>query len=400
MNLILQVFVIFAAAKVAGELCVRLGLPAIVGELLVGIAIGPHVLGWIELNQATTVLADIGIVVLLFVAGLETRLSSLLSVWRPSALASVSGMLAAGGAGYGIVVAFGCPARAAAVAAVALAASSVGIAARAFSDLGMTASRPARVVFGAAVLDDVVTLVAIPVAIGVGGSRGAGGVAVAVIGALAFVVLVSALGTPFFRRYARLLERPRLHRAPFVVSLALCLGLAALAEQIGLAALIGAFLAGMALAETSERYELDRRMEPLFDFLVPFFFVLAGARMDPGALGDAGSWFVVAFVVVTIAAKFLGPSLAAVGLPFRERMIVGAGMIPRGEVTLAVATAGLTAGRIPVAVFSVLVAAVLATSLAGPPALQAASPDRRPFARRERRDSPPEGSGSGAREDG
>jgi Na+:H+ antiporter len=399
MNLILQVFVIFAAAKVAGELCVRLGLPAIVGELLVGVAIGPHVLGWIELNQATNVLADLGIVVLLFVAGLQTRLSELVAQWRPSALASVLGMLAAGGAGFGIVVAFGYPARAGAVAGVALAASSVGIAARAFSDLGAVASRPARVVFGAAVLDDIVTLVAIPVAIGVSGSRGAGGIAVAVIGALAFVVLVSALGTPFFRRYARLLERPRLHRAPFVVSLALCLGLAALAEQVGLAALVGAFLAGMALAETSERYELDRRMEPLFDFLVPFFFVLAGARMDPRALAAAGAWFDVAFLVATIAAKFLGASLGSAGLTGRERTVVGAGMIPRGEVTLAVATAGLTAGRIPEAVFSALVAVVLVTSLVGPPALQAAFPDRRPF-RGKRGDSPPEGSGAGSPEDG
>src|SRR5437762_7520368 len=109
MNLILQVFVIFAAAKAAGELCVRLGLPAIVGELLVGVAIGPHVLGWIELNQATSVLAQLGIVVLLFVAGLENRLSELLSSWRTAGMASVAGMLAAGASGFGIVVAFGYP---------------------------------------------------------------------------------------------------------------------------------------------------------------------------------------------------------------------------------------------------------------------------------------------------
>src|SRR5947208_3699567 len=93
MNLILQVFVIFAAAKAAGELCVRVGLPAIVGELLVGVALGPHALGWIHLNQATSVLAQLGIVVLLFVAGLENRLSKLLSLWRPAGLASVAGMI-------------------------------------------------------------------------------------------------------------------------------------------------------------------------------------------------------------------------------------------------------------------------------------------------------------------
>ena len=399
MDLILQVFVIFAAAKAAGELCVRLGLPAIVGELLVGVGLGPHALGWIEVNQATSVLSELGIVVLLFVAGLETRLSELLSRWRTSAAASLGGMALAGGAGFGIVVAFGYSARAGAVAAVALAASSVGIAARAFSDLGALSSPPARVVFGAAVLDDIVVLAAIPVAIGAGGGRGAGGIAVGVIGAIGFVVLVSALGTPFFRRYARLLERPQVRRSPFVVALALCLGLAALAEQVGLAALVGAFLAGMALAETTERFELDRRMEPLFDFLVPFFFVVAGARMDPGALAEAGAWFVAALVLTTVAAKLLGAGLGATGLSRRDRLVVGAGMIPRGEVTLAVATAGLAAGRVPGPVFAALVAAVLVSSLVGPATLQAAHPDRRPFSRR-RRETPPEGSGAALGEDG
>jgi Kef-type K+ transport system membrane component KefB len=398
MNLILQVFVIFAAAKAAAEVCVRLGLPALVGELLVGVGLGPHVLGWIEVNRATDVLAQLGIVVLLFVAGLETRLSALLSLWRTSALASVAGMAAAGGAGFGVVVAFGYPARAGAVAGVALAATSVGIAARAFSDLDAVASRPARVVFGAAVLDDVVTLAAVPVALGVGGGRGAGGVVAGVVGAIGFVVLVSALGTPFFRRYARLLERPRVRRSPFMLALALCLGLAALAEQVGLAALVGAFLAGMALAETAEQFELDRRMEPLFDFLVPFFFVVTGARMDPSALADAGAGFVLALVASTIVAKFAGAAAGATGLPGRGRAVVGAGMVPRGEVTLAVATAGLAAGRLPGSVFAVLVAAVLVTSLAGPPSIQMALPERGAL-RRRRGDSPPESSGAGVGED-
>ena len=400
MNLILQVFVIFAAAKAAGELCVRVGLPAIVGELLVGVALGPHALGWIHLNQATSVLAQLGIVVLLFVAGLENRLSKLLSLWRPAGLASVAGMIVAAGSGFGIVAAFGYSSRAAAVVGVALAASSVGIAARAFTDLGDVASRPARVVFGAAVLDDIVVLVAIPLALGVSGGRGAGGIAVAVAGAVLFVVLVAALGTPFFRRYARVLERPRTRRAPFVVALALCLGLAALAAEVGLAALVGAFLAGMALAETAERYELDRRMEPLFDFLVPFFFVVAGAHLDPHALAAGGGWFVATLVVVTILAKFLGAGLGAAGLQVRERAVVGAGMIPRGAVTLAVASAGLAAGRVSEAVFAGLVAAVFASSLVGPAALQAAHPGRRPFAGRGPLDSPPEGSGSRLVEDG
>ncbi|MFN2545163.1 MAG: cation:proton antiporter [Actinomycetota bacterium] len=391
-------FVIFAAAKTAGEICVRVGFPAIVGELLVGVALGPHAIGWVEVDQATTVLAELGIVVLLFVAGLETRLSELLSVGRSSALSSVGGMALTAGAGVGVVLAFGYPGRAAAVAGVALAASSVGIAARAFSDLDELTSTPAKVVFGAAVIDDVVVLAALPLALGVSGA-GPGGVITGVVGAVAFVVLVAAIGTPLFRRYAAVLDRPRLRRSPFVLALGLCLGLAALAEQVGLAALVGAFLAGMVLAETRGQFDLERRMEPLFDFLVPFFFVVSGARMDPGALADAGAGFVAALVVTTVAAKLLGCSLGAIGHAARERLTVGAGMVPRGEVTLAVATAGLAAGRLPGPVFAALVAAVLVSTVAGPPLLQASLPHRRPFARR-RRPGPPEASGRGPGDDG
>src|SRR5919197_3096343 len=160
MDVILQVFIIFATAKVVGEVFVRLRQPAIVGELLVGVALGPHVLDWIKVNPATNGLAEIGIVVLLFVAGLETRLGELMAVGRSSVGSSLGGMTLAAGSALGLVVAFGYPLRAGSLAAVALAASSVGIAARAFSDLGAIASRPARVVFGAAVVDDVAALAA------------------------------------------------------------------------------------------------------------------------------------------------------------------------------------------------------------------------------------------------
>src|SRR5207248_11436716 len=203
MDLILQVFVIFAAAKAAGEICVRVGLPALVGELLVGVALGPHVLDWIKVNQATTVLSELGIVILLFVAGLETKLSDLLSVGLASAAASAGGMAVAGGAGFVVVRAFGYSTRAGVAVGVALAASSVGVAARAFADLGEVRSRPARVVFGAAVIDDVVVLAALPLALGTGGR---GSVVTGAAGAIAFVVLAAAIGTPFFRRYAGLLD--------------------------------------------------------------------------------------------------------------------------------------------------------------------------------------------------
>ena len=390
---ILEVFVIFAAAKAAGEVFVRLRQPAIVGELLIGLVLGPHLLGWLHVNLATTTLSELGIVVLLFTAGLETRRTDLMSVGRPALAASVAGMVLTGGVALLVVRAFGFSLRGAAVAAVALAPSSVGIAARAFGDLGMVASRPARVVLGAAVVDDVVTLAVLPLALGIGGERSTASVLVSLSGAVGFLVLVSSVGPRLARRYGGALERPRIRRAPFVVSFAICLGLAALAERVGLVALVGAFLAGMVLAESREQYDLERRMEPLFDFLVPFFFVLAGATLDPRALADAGIPFLVTVVGATLVAKLIGCGAGAVGLPLRERLAVGSGMVPRAEVTLAVAAAALGSGDIQPPVFSALVAAVLVTSLVAPALIKASVPAAERRARLHPPEAPPEGSG-------
>jgi Kef-type K+ transport system membrane component KefB len=174
------------------------------------------------------------------------------------------------------------------------------------------------------------------------------------------------------------LDHPRVGRSPFVLALGLCLGLAAVAESVGLAALVGAFLAGMVLAETNERYELDRRMQPLYDFLVPFFFVLAGAAMDPSRVVSGGWGFATVLIVVTLVAKLTGCGLAAVGLSWRERLQVGSAMVPRTEVTLVVAAAGAATGVLSTQVFAVLVAAALVTTLVTPAILRLAIPHERP----------------------
>src|SRR6266542_2373493 len=308
-DVILQVFVIFAAAKAAGEVFVRLDLPAIAGELLVGILLGPHVAGLIEVNQTTETLAELGIVILLFTVGLETPVSGLIRVGRSSLITSVAGILAAGSTAVLVMVAFG------------------------FSlHEGL------------------------------------------LVGIVVFIGLVIVPGSRITRRHPTILEQAKLRRAPFVLALTLCLGLAALAEQVGLAALVGAFLAGMVLAETRERYELDRRMLPLFDFLVPFFFVVAAARMDPGAVLSGHLGLTVTLVAVTIVAKLAGCAAGAAGLSARRRLQVGAGMIPRNEVALVVAAAGRGTGALSADLFSVLVAAVIVSTLIAPPLLRALIP--------------------------
>jgi Kef-type K+ transport system membrane component KefB len=364
------------------------------GELLVGVLLGPHVAGVIHVNEATTALSDLGVVVLLFTVGLETPLSDLLQVGRSALITSVAGIALALGTALLVIWAFGYPMHESVFAGTALAATSTGVAARLFQDLGIITSRQARVVLGAAVIDDVVTLGLFPLVEGVG-ARGSsvGQILVGLAGALAFVVAVASLGPRLARRHSALLERPKLGRGPFVLALALCLGLAALAESVGLAALVGAFLAGMVLADTKERYNLDRRMHPLFDFLVPFFFVVAGATMDPSRVFSGGIAFPVVLVLVTLAAKVVGCGGGAMGLFPRERLQVGVGMLPRGEVTLVVASTGVASGLLDQKIFSVLVAVVFVSTLVAPALVRftVPRPERRPV--EQPVESPPESPG-------
>jgi Kef-type K+ transport system membrane component KefB len=394
-DVILDVFVIFVSAKAAAELFVRLSLPAIAGELLVGILLGPHVAGVVKITQSTTVLADLGVVILLFTVGLETPLSDLVRVGWSALLTSVSGVMLAALTGIGVFMAFGAPTREGLLAGTALAASSVGVAARVFQDLGLISSRQARVVLGAAVLDDVIALALFPLMEGVGkGGSSIGAILIGLAGAAAFLIGVLTIGARLARRHADLLDRPRVGRSPFVLALALCLGLAALAEQVGLAALVGAFVAGMMLADTRERFNLDRRMQPLVDFLVPFFFVISAARMDPGRVLSGRLGLALSVIGVTLVAKIVGCALGARGLSPRERLQVGLGMLPRNEVTLVVASAGLAAGIFDRDGFSVLVAAVVVSTLVAPALLRLAIPGGA-RARREGEfgDRPPESPG-------
>jgi Kef-type K+ transport system membrane component KefB len=382
------VFVIFVAAKVAAEVFVRLKMPAIAGELLVGVLLGPHVAGLIEITQPSRTLSELGIVILLFTVGLETPLSDLVRVGRSALLTSVAGIAAAAGTGVAVMLAFGSSLRPSLRVATALAASSVGVAARVFHELGVITTPQARIVLGAAVVDDVVTLALFPLVQGVGGGGASvGGILIGLAGAVAFLVGVVTIGSRIARRHAGLLDRPRMGRSPFVLALGLCLGLAALAEQVGLAALVGAFVAGMILADTRERYNLDRRMQPLVDFLVPFFFVVSAAQMDPGRVVSGNLALAAVLTVVTLVAKVVGCGAGAMGLGPRERLQAGLGMLPRNEVTLVIAAAGVASGALTRDVFSVLVAVVLVSTLLCPPLLRLAIPGQA----RGKVESPPEG---------
>jgi Kef-type K+ transport system membrane component KefB len=233
------------------------------------------------------------------------------------------------------------------------------------------------VILGAAVVDDILAMILLAVAVGLAAEGGIAATEIVVVLALAlgFVAFFGLGGTRLLRSRPQLLQRPRFSESPLLPAVILALGLAALAAEIGLAAIIGAFLAGMMVAETKEQHPIEAEVEPLYAFFPPFFFVFIGLQVDLGAFADAGTLLLLAGVTaLAVVTKFVGAWLGARTLGGREAAFVGVGMVPRGEVGIIVAGIGRTTGVIDTELFVVIVGMSILTTLAVPPLLRALAP--------------------------
>jgi Kef-type K+ transport system membrane component KefB len=394
---------ILLAAKLGGELFERWGQPAVLGELTLGVVLGnlgllgvPFVSGLGERPDIAMV-ADLGVILLLFEVGLESDLGRLLAVGGSAFLVATLGVIAPSVLGYA-VSAWLLPEAAWPVhvfVGATLAATSVGISARVLKDLGKTASAEGRIILGAAVVDDVMGLVVLAVVSGLVTSVTAGGAAHVSIGPIAVIVIKATaflVGAVFF---GRLLAGPMVRagagaRVPglaLTLSVVSCFVLAGLAEIVGLAPIVGAFAAGLTLEDVHfEGYRrkgmppIQELVSPVTSLLVPVFFVHMGLRVDLLAFTDPS---VVGLALALTVAAVLGKQVCSLGVIDRgvDRVAVGIGMIPRGEVGLIFAGIGsslLLAGT-PVLsprTFSALVITVMLTTLVTPPLLRMAFRER------------------------
>ncbi len=375
LEVMLGVFLLFAGAKFGEEIARRLGQPTVVGELLGGFLVGPHALALVAPGETATVLAEIGVVILLFTVGLEVRLDDLLSVGRPAVLTALSAMLLPLAAGSAIALLGGESMSTAAFVGLALAATSIGITSRVLADMGVLDQAFARVVLGAAVIDDILALILIGLVSGAAtGDLSASTLFVAV----ASVGLVG-LGLGAARK-ARGLSRdvftwPLFADTPLVPAFMVMFALALISAAIGLAAIIGAFVAGLIVAETEARDELEHEMSPLGQIFIPFFFAVTGAQLDLGALLDpAIALLAGALAVAGVLTKIAGGLFGARSLGRWSSLAVGSGMVPRGEVGIVVANLGLTAGLLGAGLFSAVLVAVVLTTIAAPYLLAATVP--------------------------
>ncbi len=353
----------------------RIGQTAVLGELLAGVIVGPGVLSLVHDSEVLHALAELGVLILLFQVGLESDLDGLLRAGVQATLVAVVGVVIPFGAGFALMAWLDHPPLLAIFVGAMLTATSVGITARVLADLGRLHDAAARVVLGAAVVDDILGLIILAVVTGVAHTGGVSITAVSLLTGKAVVFLVGAIvvGVRLAPLLIRWIGRMQARGTLIVYSLIFAVALAVIADMIGLATIIGAFAAGLVLGTTERRQHIEHHINPVADLLVPVFFVTVGMKVQPAMLNPfaENAQFGAAVVLTALAVV----SKLAAGLAVYQRSVrrwpVAVGMVPRGEVGLIFAGVGLSAGVIAADLYSALVIVVMLTTFAAPPWLKA-----------------------------
>ncbi len=371
-TLLLQLFTIFVWAKIFGEVFERLSLPAVLGEILAGIVLGPYALNIIVPSASIISLAEIGAIFLLFTVGLETSPRDLMRIGRTSLNVAVAGIVLPFCAGLLYLKLRGESTHEATFVAAAMVATSVGITARALQDLQVLKNRASQIILGAAVFDDILGMVLLAIVVSISSGTGVHWVhlSVVVAEAVGFALFMIYLGPGVIGRMRPGLQRLSMRDAPLVLALATCLLLSVAATKIGMAAIIGAFFAGLIFADYSPEWRLKPRVDGINQFLSPFFFFTMGARLDVRVF--TGDVIVVAIVISLLAliTKVVGCGLPVLKDGLHNALKVGVGMTPRGEVALIIALIGLQMNMVSQRAYAIVIFMTGVTTLVPLPLLR------------------------------
>ena len=362
-------------AKVFGEISERLGQPSVLGELLAGVVLGPSILGLVPLSFGILLLAEIGVMLLLFEVGLETDLEELARVGGSALAVAALGMILPFLGGYLLTLAAGFSSLTSLFVGAAMTATSIGITSRVLSELNALKSREGQIILGAAVADDILGLVVLAVVsqIAATGTVAIGSVAKAAGLSFGFLLVAIVIGMPLARILIRAVTWASVRGILVAASVAFALLAALGAEKAGSAAIVGAFAAGSVLARTDRSRDIHHAVRPIVDVFAPIFFVAIGAQVNIGYLNPMvpenrpALLLALGLVVVGTLGKFAA-GYAARGKV--RRSFIGAGMIPRGEVGLIFAQIGKQNGALPEPVFIAVVVAVFVTTFLTPPLLK------------------------------
>ena len=374
-KILFALFAALLAAKLAAEIFTRIRQPAVVGEILAGILIGPSVLNLIQPTDVFDALAEIGVIFLLFTVGLETRPSDIFKVGGTAMLVAVLGVVVPFVAGWGLLTLWGGHSWIESVfLGAAMVATSVGITARVLSGMGLISAEASRVILAAAVIDDVIGLLVLAVVSSLAsGSINYLHIVLTALLAIGFTVLAVVFGTRVVRRIERPVGDLKIDHSFLMFALVLCFGMAAIAGMIGIAGIVGAFLAGVAFSEVTDGTRLHHQCQSLTEFTTPFFLVNIGMKLNLSVFATSEILVLSSIVVVVaVLAKLVGCGAGAAKMGRKRAIQVGVGMIPRGEVGIVVAQIGVGLAAVGDAVYGVVLAMAVLTTVAAPPLIKLA----------------------------
>jgi Kef-type K+ transport system membrane component KefB len=366
-ELALNMLLVFGSAKVLGEIGVAMRLPYIVGQIVAGVLLGPGMLDLVKFSSIEA-LAELGVMFLLFRVGLEVKPSELIRVGRTAALVAVLGVIVPFGAGYLLYLASGAGQIESLFVGAALVATSIGITAQVLASKGLLHHAASRIILGAAVIDDILGLLVLAVVSSVaGGEVNVLQLLITAAMAIGFTVLILRVGSHAVGSVLpHVAERIRGGDPHFTIAMVLLFALAVLASYAGVAAIIGAFLAGVALSE-SVTHRVHDLAFGVTELLVPFFLAGIGLALDVRVLADGHVLLVATLILAAaIASKLLGCAAGARMLGAADSWLIGAGMVPRGEVGMVVAQIGSTLGIVTQQTYGVVVIMAVFTTIVAP----------------------------------
>ncbi|MFF2483568.1 cation:proton antiporter [Paenibacillus sp. NPDC058071] len=378
MAFILTLVIVIAATKLAGALSVKLGQPSVLGKLLAGVLLGPAILGWVQPNEFIHYFSEIGVLLLMFIAGLETDLEQLKRNWKSSFAVAAGGVVLPLIGGYAVASGFGLNPSEAWFIGLLLCATSVSITVQTLKEMDRLGSREGTTVLGAAVVDDVIVVIMLAVMLSFLGEGAAADVSIGLLIGKKVVFFVAVLLAGWFivPHFLKLFAPFRVTQAVMSGGLIVCFAFSYFAEKMGIAGIIGAFAAGLAISQTAYKKEIETKTEPIaYTLFVPVFFVSIGLNITFEGVGSQLP-FIIAMTVLAILSKLIGGGLGArlTGFDTRSSIAVGAGMVSRGEVALIIASTGLVGGLLHPAYYTSIILVVILTTLVTPPLLKAVFP--------------------------
>jgi Kef-type K+ transport system membrane component KefB len=370
-HLPLALLLVFGTAKLLAEVFERIGQPGMIGEIIAGVLLGPSVLNWVQPDQVMTALAEMGAMFLLFRVGLEVKASDLFRLGSTALAVAILGVVFPFIAGWALFAQLGYSLPVSIFVGTAMVATSVGITARVLASKGLLELRASQVILAAAVIDDVLGLLVLAFVSSLGqGHVNVAGLAVTAVLASGFTVVIARFGATAFERVVPKVEaKLSVKEAQFNLALIVLFALSLLAVYIGVAAIIGAFLAGLAFSETATKRVQDLA-HGITELLVPFFLAHIGLQLN---LADFANkrviWLSIVLLILAVITKLVGCGIGAIRLGRSDALRIGLGMMPRGEVGMIVAQIGLQMGIIEQSVYATIVFMAVGTTMLAPPLL-------------------------------